>query len=100
MKLTPFRRRTLEALAAHRFEGLLHEKLYPIMFPNGRFNKERDYGSSKGGPSGVQCAVNWHLGKFGELVRRQRHDRGLGWEITGAGLEALKLDESKTKGGH
>ncbi len=48
-----------------------HE-LYAPMFPSGRFNIDVDCGSSKGGPSRSECAVNWYLGKHArDLVRRR-----------------------------
>lgn len=93
--LTDFQRRALTALLDAFPECVLHHKLYPILFPNGRFNKDRDWGSSKGGPSRVQCAVNWHLGKLGNLAKRRDHADGFGWAITGEGRKALLMDRRK-----
>lgn len=90
--LTDFQRRTLQALLDAYPEGMWHEKLYPVMFPKGRFITAKDHGSTKGGPSRIQCAVNWHLGKFGNLVRRREDKRGLPreWTITTEGRKALR----------
>ncbi len=38
-------------------------KLYPVLFPTGRFNHDRDHGSSKGGPSKVEVAVHFYCGR-------------------------------------
>lgn len=89
--LTEFQARTLKYLAEHR-GGAWHEDLYPVMFPNGRFIDQRDSGSAKGGPSRVQCAVNWHLGRMGGLVEPEfRMITGRRrWFITAEGRRALR----------
>lgn len=88
--LTAFQRRTLQALVEVWPKGMLHEKLYPIMFPKGRFNADVDHGSTKGGPSRIQYAVNVHMGKLGRFVYRQTPREGFGWAITSEGRKAIK----------
>lgn len=53
-------------------------ELYSAMFPAGRFNAQKDTGSSKGGPSRMECAVNFYLGKHARslVVRERVYDRG------------------------
>src|SRR4051812_12246453 len=93
---TAFQLRALRTLQAAYPEPLWHEKLYPILFPKGRFNKDFDCGNAKGGPSRIQCAVNWHLAKLVPLVRRDVRDSGHpgGWLITAAGRSALAKFEA------
>jgi len=47
-------------------------ELYPVISPAGRFNTETDYGSTKGGPSRTEYAVNNYMGKLAKKgwVRR------------------------------
>jgi hypothetical protein len=92
--LTPFQLRVLSVLA-EKLDGYDHEELYKRLFPVGRFNFEVDRGSSKGGPSRIQCAVNWHLGKLRWLA--QRRLRRIGddvyygnWVIAAQGMVVLK----------
>lgn len=81
------------------------DELYPIVSPSGRFNTQRDMGSSKGGPSKREYAVNNYMGKLQALgwVRRYaylehsapEHLKGK-WCITPPGRNALedKVSES------
>lgn len=52
--------RALEILNAHRFEGLHPDDFYALMWP-GKTGARK---STKGGPSGEQCAANWLLGRI------------------------------------
>lgn len=101
MRLTDFQRRALRALDEAGSGGLDHEDLYPILFPTGRFNTQVDRGSTKGGPSRVQCAVNWHLSKLRPWVRRNMERLSYkgreetffrNWVITSEGRAALRED--------
>ena len=90
--MTDFKRRTLQALRDAGPRGLWHWELYQVMFPQGRFITDTDHGSAKGGPSRIQCAVNWHLGKFGNLATRRGDSHGFPreWTITEEGRKALE----------
>ena len=76
--------------------GMYPDDLYPVIFPNGRFNTDTDHGSTKGGPSRREYAVAMYLGRLGPLVRRyayldkHAHESLRGkWVITKEGQEAL-----------
>jgi hypothetical protein len=102
----PKTRRALHILNAHP-EGMFADDFYKEMWPerwaqgflaNGH---GLTGGSSKGGPSNVQCAVNWFLGRIaakykGAVLRYGflDDDRGRAgrWFIQSAGREALKKD--------
>jgi hypothetical protein len=78
-------------------EGPKHpELLYRLIWPRGRY-AERDPGNMHGGPSRGACAVNWHLGKMGDLVARYGQQDNP-WQITAEGRAALRLDEHQERG--
>ncbi len=58
-------------LALKQGARLPHE-LYPVISPGGRFNKDIDTGSSKGGPSRTEYAANMYMGRLEKLGWCQR----------------------------
>jgi hypothetical protein len=69
-------------------------ELYPIVSPTGRFNTDTDHGSSKGGPSRTEFAVNCFLGRmnargwvfrYGYLDKLAPADKRGKWLLTPAG---------------
>lgn len=102
LTLTPFQRRTLTTLLDN---GPMEPyALYKHMFPTGTFITSKDTGSSKGGPSRTECAVNWHMGKLerlgGWVHRYPMNDRRYGgrWKITEKGREMLYLTDGGESG--
>lgn len=93
MTLTP---RETMALLALRDSPHYPDELYPIIFSCGRFNSVKDHGSSKGGPSKREYAVNMYMGRLAKkgLVSREpylSHGNKLAgqWYITGKGKQKI-----------
>lgn len=91
-KLTPFEKRALLVLSEKPDYPCY---LYKRLFPDGRFNHDRDVGSAGGGPSRSECAVNWHLGRLRiKGLAEQEYTNGPGarrWKTTSYGREMLRL---------
>ena len=99
--MTQFRRKVLELLAT---KGCLYaDEIGSLLWPNSKAK-----GSSNGGPSGYQCAVNWQLGKIAAAtqpepwVTQTHNGRALNtmpqWTITYAGRKAMTMARSAELG--
>lgn len=80
-------------------DGKLPYELYPVISPHGRFNTEKDYGNTKGGPSRTEYAVNMYMGRmesrgwvrrYGYLDKLAPPDSRGKWVLTNAGIAMVE----------